>query len=215
MISAAAARVLPTGSRIGLTGGIGSGKSTVAQMLVGCGAHLVDTDAIARTLTLAGGGAMPALAEAFGATAVAPDGSLDRAFMRELAFADDHARARLEAILHPLIGREAQAQAQAARDAGRTVVFDVPLLAESARWRQRLDRVLVVDCDEATQVQRVSQRPGWTEAAARAVMARQVPRAARRTVADAVIHNDRISLEQLAGEVKALWTLWTLWNNPG
>ena len=215
MISAAAARVLPPGLRIGLTGGIGSGKSTVAQMLVGCGAHLVDTDAIARTLTLAGGGAMPALADAFGATAVAPDGSLDRAFMRELAFADDHARARLEAILHPLIGREAQAQAQAARAAGRTVVFDVPLLAESARWRQRLDRVLVVDCDEATQVQRVSQRPGWTEAAARAVMARQVPRAARRTVADAVIHNDRISLEQLAGEVKALWTLWALWNNPG
>ena len=214
MIFAAAARVPPTGSRIGLTGGIGSGKSTVAQMLVGCGAHLVDTDAIARTLTLAGGGAMPALAEAFGATAVAPDGSLDRAFMRELAFADDHARARLEAILHPLIGREAQAQAQAARAGGRTVVFDVPLLAESARWRQRLDRVLVVDCDEATQVQRVSQRPGWTEAAARAVMARQVPRAARRTVADAVIHNDRISLEQLAGEVKALWTLWALWNNP-
>ena len=215
MIFAAAARVLPPGLRIGLTGGIGSGKSTVAQMLVGCGAHLVDTDAIARTLTLAGGGAMPALADAFGATAVAPDGSLDRAFMRELAFADDHARARLEAILHPLIGREAQAQAQAARAGGRTVVFDVPLLAESARWRQRLDRVLVVDCDEATQVQRVSQRPGWTEAAARAVMARQVPRAARRTVADAVIHNDRISLEQLAGEVKALWTLWGLWNNPG
>ena len=214
MIFAAAARVLPIGSRIGLTGGIGSGKSTVAQMLVGFGAHLVYTDAIARTLTLTGGGAMPALADAFGASAVAPDGSLDRAFMRELAFADDHARARLEAILHPLIGREAQAHAQAARAGGRTVVFDVPLLAESARWRQRLDRVLVVDCDEATQLQRVSQRPGWTEAAARAVMARQVPRAARRTVADAVIHNDRISLEQLAGEVKALWTLWALWNNP-
>ena len=214
MIFAAAARVPPTGSRIGLTGGIGSGKSTVAQMLVGCGAHLVDTDAIARTLTLAGGGAMPALAEAFGATAVAPDGSLDRAFMRELAFADDHARARLEAILHPLIGREAQAQAQPARAGGRTVVFDVPLLAESARWRQRLDRVLVVDCDEATQVQRVSQRPGWTPATARAVMARQATRTARRAVADAVIHNDRISLEQLAGEVNTLWTLWALWNNP-
>ena len=214
MIFAAAARVLPPGLRIGLTGGIGSGKSTVAQMLVGCGAHLVDTDAIARTLTLAGGGAMPALAETFGATAVAPDGSLDRAFMRELAFADDHARARLEAILHPLIGREAQAQAQAARAGGRTVVFDVPLLAESARWRQSLDRVLVVDCDEATQVQRVSQRPGWTPATARAVMARQATRTARRAVADAVIHNDRISLEQLAGEVNTLWTLWALWNNP-
>ena len=210
MISAAAARVLPTVWRIGLTGGIGSGKSTVAQLLVGCGALLVDTDAIARTLTLPGGAAMPALADAFGAGAVAPDGSLARAHMRHLAFADDQARARLEAILHPLIGQEAQAQAQAAQAAGRTVVFDVPLLAESARWRQRVDRVLVVDCHEATQVQRVSQRLGWTEAAARAVMARQATRAARRAVADAVIHNDRIGLEQLAGEVKALWTLWTL-----
>ena len=209
-MSTAVARVLPAPARIGLTGGIGSGKSTVAQLLVGCGAHLVDTDAIARALTLSGGAAMPALAEAFGAAALAPDGSLARAHMRQLAFADDQARARLEAILHPLIGREAQAQAQAARAAGRTVVFDVPLLAESAHWRQRVDRVLVVDCDEATQVRRVAQRPGWTESSARDVMARQASRAARRAVADAVIHNDRIGLDQLAGEVEALWRLWTL-----
>ena len=195
---------------IGLTGGIGSGKSTVARCLVACGAHLVDTDAIARALTLPGGLAMPALRGAFGPTAVASDGSLDRDYMRKLAFADDQARARLEAILHPLIGQEAQAQATHA--AGRTVVFDVPLLAESAHWRQRVDRVLVVDCDEATQVQRVSQRPGWTAAAARAVMARQASRAARRAVADAVIHNDQISLDQLAAQVRSLWALW---NNPG
>ena len=195
---------------IGLTGGIGSGKSTVAHCLVDCGAHLVDTDAIARALTLPGGLAMPALRDAFGLAAVAPDGSLDRAWMRQHAFADDLARVRLEAILHPLIGQEAQAQA--ARAAGRTVVFDVPLLAESAHWRQRVGRVLVVDCDEATQVQRVLQRPGWTDAAARAVVARQASRAARRAVADAVIHNDQISLDVLHAQVRSLWALW---NNPG
>ena len=209
-MSAAAVRVRPATFRIGLTGGIGSGKSTVAQRLVACGAHLVDTDAIARSLTLPGGLAMPSLVEAFGAAAVASDGSLDRAFMRELAFSDEQARARLEAILHPLIGQEAQAQA--ARAGGGTVVFDVPLLAESAHWRRRVDRVLVVDCDEATQVQRVSQRPGWTPAAAQAVMARQASRADRRAVADAVIHNDGIGLEELAARVRSLWALW---NNPG
>jgi dephospho-CoA kinase len=201
---------MPAAMKIGLTGGIGSGKSTVARCLVDCGAHLVDTDAIARALTLPGGLAMPALAAAFGAAAVAPDGSLDRAAMRQRVFADEQVRSRLEAILHPLICQEALRQA--ALCAGRPVVFDVPLLAESSHWRQRVDRVLVVDCDEATQVQRVSQRPGWTEAAARAVMAQQAPRAARRAAADAVIHNDRIGLEQLAGEVRALWALW---NNPG
>ena len=201
--------MMPTALRIGLTGGIGSGKSTVARCLVDCGAHLVDTDAIARALTLPGGLAMPALAAAFGPAAVAADGSLDRDHMRQLAFADEQARARLEAILHPLIGQEALRQA--AQAAGRPVVFDVPLLAESTHWRQRVDRVLVVDCLEATQVQRVSQRPAWTEAAARAVMARQASRAERRAVADAVICNDQISLEQLAAEVRALWALW---NNP-
>jgi dephospho-CoA kinase len=204
-MSRAAARPV----RIGLTGGIGSGKSTVAQLLVGCGAHLVDTDAIARSLTLHGGLAMPALEAAFGAAAIAADGSLDRDHMRQLAFADEQARARLESILHPLIGQEALRQS--AQAAGRPVVFDVPLLAESAHWRQRVDRVLVVDCQEATQVQRVSQRPGWTEAAARAVMARQASRAHRRAVADAVICNDQISFEQLSVEVR---TLWALWNNP-
>ena len=195
---------------IGLTGGIGSGKSTVAQCLVDCGAHLVDTDAIARALTQPGGQAMPALAAAFGSGAVAADGSLDRAHMRQRAFADAAVRVQLEAILHPLIGQ--QAQLRAAQAGGRVVVFDVPLLAESRHWRQRVNRVLVIDCDEATQMQRVAQRPGWTAAAAQAVMAQQATRDARRAVADAVIHNDQISLEQLAAQVR---TLWALWNNPG
>ena len=195
--------------RIGLTGGIGSGKSTVAKCLLECGAHLVDTDAIARTLTQAGGLAMAAILEAFGSAALASDGSLNRAYMRQQAFADARARSQLEAILHPLIGRQAQHLATLAN--GSMVVFDVPLLAESQHWRQRVDRVLVVDCEEATQLQRVARRPGWTEAAARAVVAQQASRAARRAAADAVIHNDQISLDSLGSEVR---TLWALWNNP-
>jgi len=191
---------------IGLTGGIGSGKSTVARLLVDCGAHLVDTDAIARGLTAPGGAAMPALAAAFGPAAVAADGALDREHMRRLVFADAGAKARLEAILHPLISQQARAQAETAQ--GRTVVFDVPLLTESSHWRARVQRVLVIDCSEATQVERVAQRPGWTEQAARAVIAQQAPRAARRAIADAVIHNEGLPLPQLADKVRTLWSWW-------
>ena len=191
---------------IGLTGGIGSGKSTVATLLVGCGAHLVDTDAIARALTLPGGAAVPALAAEFGGAALTPEGALDRAHMRTLAFTDLRAKARLEAILHPLIGQEAQRQAALAGD--RPVLFDVPLLTESSHWRTRVARVLVVDCSSQTQISRVLQRPGWTEAAVRGVIAQQVARPARRAIADAVIHNDGIGLAELAQQVHALWALW-------
>jgi dephospho-CoA kinase len=194
----------------GLTGGIGSGKSTVARMLVACGAHLVDTDAIARALTLPGGAAMPALAASFGQQAVAADGALDRSHMRQLVFADPQAKARLEAILHPLIGQQAQLQAQAA--AGRPVVFDVPLLTESSHWRRRVQRVLVVDCSVDTQVQRVATRPGWTADAARHVIAQQATRAARRGIADAVIFNDGLALGALETEVQALWRAWLATN---
>jgi len=190
---------------IGLTGGIGSGKSTVAGMLVQHGATLVDTDAIARQLTLPGGAAMPAVAEAFGPSLIAADGGLDRAAMRALVFSDPSAKQRLEAILHPLIGAEAARQA---RQAPGVVVFDVPLLAESNHWRDRVERVLVVDCREATQVARVMQRPGWTHESASAVIAQQASRASRRACADAVIYNDGVSLEQLALEVDALWRCW-------
>ncbi len=191
---------------IGLTGGIGSGKSTVAQMLVACGAHLVDTDAIARSLTIAGGAAMPAVATAFGPQAVAADGALDRERMRSLVFADPSAKARLEAILHPLIGRQARQQAQAAK--GRVVVFDVPLLTESSHWRGRVDRVLVVDCPAATQVARVAQRPGWTADAAARVVSQQATREARRAIADAVIFNHGLALAELETEVRQVWTAW-------
>jgi dephospho-CoA kinase len=192
--------------RIGLTGGIGSGKSTVAGLLVEAGAVLVDTDAIARVLTVAGGAALPALVAEFGVAVVAADGALDRDRMRALAFADTGAKSRLEAVLHPLIGAEAQRQAQAA--GAHPVVFDVPLLAESRHWRERVERVLVVDCTEATQCARVVQRPGWNEPTARRVIAQQAPRAARRAIADAVIFNDGLSLDELGAEVRALWRLW-------
>ena len=195
-----------TNLRLGLTGGIGSGKSTVAKLFVERGAVLVDTDAIARSLTRAGGAAVPALAQAFGADIIGPDGALDRDRMRALAFADPDAKRRLEAILHPLIGQQALAAAEAAGDA--PVVFDVPLLAESSHWRARCRRIVVVDCGEATQVARVMARNGWTEDAVRRVIAQQAPRAARRAIADAVIHNDGLSIEDLAREVGALWGLW-------
>ena len=197
---------------IGLTGGIGSGKSTVAHALVECGAHLVDTDAIARALTLPGGAAMPAVAAAFGPQAVAADGSLDREQMRARVFADPEAKRHLESILHPVIGHEARRQAAAG--GGRVVVFDVPLLAESSHWRARVHRVLVVDCSLQTQVARVAARPGWTADAALRVIDQQAPRAARRRIADAVIFNDGLSMAALQAEVQALWRAWTTARSP-
>ncbi len=194
------------GLRIGLTGGIGSGKSTVARLLVERGVVLIDTDAIARSLALPGGAAIKAIRTEFGATAIDPSGGLDRARMRELVFADVSAKERLEAILHPMIGIEVSRQALAAAD--RSLVFDVPLLVESSHWRTRVDRVLVVDCNEATQVERVMQRSGWTREAVQAVVAQQASRHARRAAADAVIYNDGLSLDQLAHEVGMLWAHW-------
>lgn len=200
-------RTLGPAFTLGLTGGIGSGKSTVASAFVSLGAQLVDTDAIARSLTLADGASIPALRDAFGIQALAADGALDRGYMRRLAFSDAGAKRRLEAILHPLIGDEARRQA--AQAGSRPVVFDVPLLTESSHWRARVDRVVVVDCPERTQVARVAERAGWNEEAARSVVAQQARRAARRAIADAVIFNDDIDLTTLHAEVVMLWRAWT------
>ncbi len=197
-------------THLGLTGGIGSGKSTVAQTLVACGAALVDTDAISRALTLPGGAALPAVAAEFGPQMMGADGAMDRARMRTLVFGDTSAKRKLEALLHPLIGHEAQRQAAAASAAGQTVVFDVPLLTESSHWRARVQRVLVVDCSADTQVARVAQRPGWTREMALQVVQQQASRAARRRLADAVLHNDGIGLAELQAQVQALWRHWTL-----
>ncbi|MBS0441490.1 MAG: dephospho-CoA kinase [Proteobacteria bacterium] len=196
----------PAALRIGLTGGIGSGKSTVAAALAALGASVIDTDAIARSLTQPGGAAIAAITAQFGAAFVDASGALDRSRMRELAFADPAARQRLEAILHPLIRAETARQADAAQ--GTAIVFDVPLLIESGRWREQVDRVLVVDCREATQVERVVARSGWTRDAVQAVLAQQASRRSRRAGADAVIYNDGLSHEELRAEVRALWEGW-------
>lgn len=196
------------GLNIGLTGGIGSGKSTVARRFAGLGALVVDSDALAQALTAPGGAAIPAIAAAFGADMIAADGAMDRARMRALVFAQPAERLRLEAILHPMIGDATRAQASRA-GAGQSVVFDVPLLTESGTWRGRVDRVVVVDCLESTQVARVVQRSGWTADAVERTIAQQATRAQRRAIADAVIFNEGLSLTQLEAEVDALWASWT------
>lgn len=202
----------PRGLVIGLTGGIGSGKSTVATMLTELGAHLVDTDAIARALTAPGGLAIPEIAAAFGNDFIDSDGAMNRDRMRELAFSDPSALMRLQAILHPLITQASEVQARQANP-GQVVVFDVPLLAESgSRWKDRVDKVLVIDCPAETQIQRVMARSGWTREAVQAVLAKQATRESRCAVADHIILNDGLSLEELRQEVK---NVWRLWNNHG
>jgi dephospho-CoA kinase len=195
-----------TPRRIGITGGIGSGKSTIAALWATRGAMLIDTDAIARSLTAAGGAALPALRREFGEQVISRDGALDRDRMREMAFGDASIRRRLEALLHPLIG--AVAQEQAGRAERPVVLFDVPLLAESAHWRGRCDRVVVVDCQEATQIARVTQRAGWSPDQVRRIIAEQASRESRRAIADAVIYNDTCTLAELAESAEALWRLW-------
>jgi dephospho-CoA kinase len=190
---------------IGLTGGIGSGKSTVAAVFARLGVCVIDTDAIARELTRPGGAAIDAVAAEFGRDYIEASGALDRARMRALAFTDASSRQRLEAILHPLIGAETARRAAAATG---HVLFDVPLLVESGRWRARVDKVLVIDCSAPVQAERVATRPGWTREAALAVIAQQAPRALRRASADAVIHNDGISPADLEHAVRRLWAHW-------
>ena len=208
---------------VGLTGGIGSGKSTVARMLSKLGALVVDTDAISRQLTAPGGMALPQIAKTFGLDMIDPDGALDRQRMRELVFADTAARQRLEAILHPMIGEQTRlAAAKAAPE--QAVVFDVPLLTESGRWRQQVHRILVVDCAVETQVQRVMARSGWDQTQVQGVITQQATRSQRRAVADAVVVNDRgVTLTDLEAEVAAVWRVWhgvggksaqPVWNNP-
>ena len=169
---------------------------------------MVDTDAIARQLTLPGGAAIEPVRTAFGADFIDANGALNRAAMRALAFSDPSAKRRLEAILHPLIGTETERQAKLSQ-AARAVVFDVPLLVESGRWRARVDKVLVVDCREETQVRRVVARSGWAAADVQAVIAQQASRDQRRACADAVIFNDTISEVQLDDEVRLVWQRWT------
>ncbi len=178
-----------SGSRfsVGLTGGIGCGKSTVANMFAELGVSIVDTDAIAHALTGPGGAAMPALLAEFGAQFADADGALERASMRTLVFADPAAKRRLEAILHPRI--RAAADAAGALADGPYVIYVVPLLIESGSWRERVQRVLAIDCHESVQIARVMARNGLPEAQVRAIMATQATRALRLAAADDVIDN--------------------------
>lgn len=196
---------MPATLRLGLTGGIGSGKSTVATLLGQSGAAIIDADAISRSVTAGGGPAIGPLAAEFGPEFINAEGAMDRDRMRALAYSDANARKRLEAIVHPLIGREVERQSEAAiRSGHRCLVFDVPLLVESGHWRQKVDRVLVVDCTPAVQIKRVMARSGLARDAILKIMASQAPREVRLRAADAVVFNDQLDLDQLAHKVKHL-----------
>ena len=187
--------------RVGLTGGIGSGKSSAARILGELGAAIVDTDEIAHDLTRPGGAAIGAIRNAFGDEYLAADGSLARPRMRQLVFADATARSRLEAILHPLIREQVRGRVATAR--GSYVVIVVPLLLETGAYRELTDRVLVVDCSEELQVSRTMSRSGLTAPEVRAIMSTQMPREARLAAADDVLHNDG-DLAALRRETEAL-----------
>ena len=173
---------------VGLTGGIGSGKSTVANLFRELGADVIDTDEIAHALTAARGAAMDAIRTAFGAQYVTPEGALDRGRMRQLVFSDRDARRRLEAILHPMIRDQTAARTRAS--SAPYVVLVVPLLLESGAYQSTVDRVAVVDCDEAAQIERTRLRSGLRDDEVRAIIASQIPRKERLARANDVVRND-------------------------
>ena len=191
--------------RLGLTGGIGSGKSTVAKMLVEYGATLIDADGLSRATTSSGGAAITSIVAQFGSGVVKADGSMNRDVMRQRVFAEPKARHQLEAIIHPLVSCESARLMEAARQAGcALLVFDIPLLVESSRWQKQVDRVLVVDCETTTQISRVVQRSGWTQALVENVIASQATRTQRLAAADLVIYNDKLALVDLAKQVREI-----------
>jgi dephospho-CoA kinase len=186
---------------VGLTGGIGSGKSTVADLFAAHGVPLVDTDLIAHRITAPHGIAMPQIAAEFGDSFVAANGSLDRARMRTLVFSDDGARKRLEGITHPLIRAETEREQREAQ--GPYVIVVVPLLVESGSWKTRVNRVLTVDCSVETQISRVMSRNGFSREQVLAIIARQATREARLAAADDVIENDNAPFDALKAHVDA------------
>lgn len=186
---------------VGLTGGIGSGKSAAAKLFAAHGATIIDTDAIAHQLTAPGGEAIPAITQTFGPQFIDPHGALDRSTMRQRVFAEPESKRLLEAILHPMIRAEASKRLAVAR--GPYSIMVVPLLVESGAYKDRVNRVLVVDCSEDTQLARTMSRSRLTEPEVRAIMATQASRAARLAAADDVIDNDG-SLQALSLQVDAL-----------
>ena len=197
--------------RIGLTGGIGSGKSTAAKVLAQLGAAVIDADAWARSVTAPGGSAIAPLRAAFGAAVLDAQGGLDRQRMRELAFTDAQVKKQLEAIVHPLVKQAIDQQAQAALAAGaRVLVFDIPLLVESGRWRSQVDGVLVIDCSTDTQTARVQARNGWPREQILAVIQAQATRAQRQAAADWLILNDGLGVDAFEAQVAQLGGQWGL-----
>ena len=185
--------------RLGLTGGIGSGKSTVAGILARAGAAVLDADSIARSLTQPGGRAIPAILAAFGEKLINADGAMDREAMRTMVFSNPSSKRQLEAIVHPLVGQLLQEQSSAAIAAGHAcLVYDVPLLVESGdRWRRQVDWICVVDCEVETQIQRVMARNQLGRADIERIISQQASRQQRLASADAVIFNEGIDLAQL------------------
>jgi dephospho-CoA kinase len=188
--------------RLGLTGGIGSGKSTVAKMLADFGAVVIDADLISRSLTAPQGMAIEAIRIEFGDIMITPENSLDRERMRDLIFTHASAKSRLESIIHPLVKLETLRQYQSALKANsKLVVYDIPLLAESANWRPVLDQILVIDCLEETQIKRVMTRNNLKHIDVAKIISNQANRKMRNSVADILIFNDSISVEQLRAQV--------------
>lgn len=191
--------------RLGLTGGIGSGKTTVAGFFQAYGAMVVDADAISRQVTAPGGMAIGPIREQFGAHYITPEGALDRVRMRQASFSDARTRARLEAIIHPLVAQEtARLEDEARAEGARCIVFDVPLLVESRRWRQRVDQVIVVDCPPEVQIERVMARSALARDEVSHIIASQAPRLQRLQAADIVIFNAGVSIERIAAQVRQL-----------
>ena len=184
---------------IGLTGGIGSGKSTVASFLAASGADIIDADAISRSTTGPGGRAMSAIGAHFGSDFVAQDGSLDREKMRARVFEQVQDKLVLESIVHPLVAQEIQRRIMTSP--AHCLVFDIPLLVESSHWRAQLDRIVVVDCSASTQIRRVERRNGWHRTQIEAVISNQCTRLQRLAVADTVLLNDIDDLNVLEGLV--------------
>jgi dephospho-CoA kinase len=190
---------------LGLTGGIGSGKSSVAAVFATCGATVIDADAISREITACGGTAIPQIRTKLGAGFITPEGALNRDVMRAHAFRDSALRQKLESIIHPLVRDAMTQKATRAEELGaKTIVFDIPLLVESAQWRKNLDKILVVDCEVETQVQRVMRRSGLHREVAQAIVASQATRWLRVGAADIVLCNEGISLADLSTATKAI-----------
>jgi dephospho-CoA kinase len=184
--------------RIGLTGGIGSGKSTLAGVLAKTGIEVIDADAVSRSLTAAGGAAIPAIAQAFGAEFINADGSMNRDQMRQFVFTQASARIQLQSLLHPLISEAIAKKLQLLIDANTPLVLiDIPLLVESDYWRAQLDKILVVDCSVDTQVRRVVKRSQLTAEEVMRIIGNQASRAQRLAAADWVLNNETDDLVQL------------------